>query len=431
MLAYFVTILAELVILRFIQSNPIQIDSTGLCWGMIGIASLVFLITIIQEKDNKFVLTMIGSYLFRISLLIFDLYGRNIFVLPNSGLDSELFQRESLCYALNGGDVSMTAKTFGLFYRYFGEHRIYLQYLNLVLSILTLYIIWLILKKLDLDKKIRHTVFYITAFLPNYAILSVILLRESIIIFLLTCSMYFFVEWWKHHKNSAFILAVLLSLLAAMYHSGGITNAVGYVLIYILYDTRGQKYQLSFKTFLFSLLFFLGFFYLFNHYGNTFFSYVDNVNSLDDITRKVVDAGGGGSGYDYIGGANIDSLGELILYSPIRMFYFIASPLPWMWRGINDMIAFLFSALFYLTSLYMGFQVLFQRMHSKNKNLIFALILICVIGMALFAWGVSNAGTALRHRDKFLIDYVILFAVSYQEYLNSHHTKHKITTRGA
>ena len=37
----------------------------------------------------------------------------------------------------------------------------------------------------------------------------------------------------------------------------------------------------------------------------------------------------------------------MIINSPFRIFFFLASPLPWYWRGINDIIAFLFSAFFY------------------------------------------------------------------------------------
>jgi len=34
-----------------------------------------------------------------------------------------------------------------------------------------------------------------------------------------------------------------------------------------------------------------------------------------------------------------------------------------------------------------------------------------VIGLVVFAWGVSNAGTALRHRDKFIGLFILLFAL--------------------
>jgi len=47
----------------------------------------------------------------------------------------------------------------------------------------------------------------------------------------------------------------------------------------------------------------------------------------------------------------------------------------------------------------------------KNKNTIIVVLLIVIIGLVVFAWGVSNAGTALRHRDKFIGLFILLLAL--------------------
>ena len=41
--------------------------------------------------------------------------------------------------------------------------------------------------------------------------------------------------------------------------------------------------------------------------------------------------------------------------------------------------------------------------------IVFTIIALC--GALIFAWGVSNAGTAMRHREKFLMVYMLLIAL--------------------
>ncbi|MFR2767085.1 MAG: hypothetical protein ACLTAI_01310 [Thomasclavelia sp.] len=49
-----------------------------------------------------------------------------------------------------------------------------------------------------------------------------------------------------------------------------------------------------------------------------------------------------------------DTLLGMIINSPFRIFFFLASPLPWQWRGLNDIIAFFFSSVFYSISICKG-----------------------------------------------------------------------------
>jgi len=58
----------------------------------------------------------------------------------------------------------------------------------------------------------------------------------------------------------------------------------------------------------------------------------------------------------------------------------------------------------------------------KNKNTIIVVLLIVIIGLVVFAWGVSNAGTALRHRDKFIGLFILLLALVSND--SMHRRKH-------
>ena len=50
---------------------------------------------------------------------------------------------------------------------------------------------------------------------------------------------------------------------------------------------------------------------------------------------------------------------------------------------------------------------------KKNRTLVIALTIVAVCTVFVFAWGVSNTGTACRHRDKITIIWGLLLALVY------------------
>src|SRR5690625_4967768 len=61
---------------------------------IVAITSLFYLFDLSRHDYSKnLFLILFLSYLIRLFFLFFDLYGREIFILPNSGLDSEIFHR--------------------------------------------------------------------------------------------------------------------------------------------------------------------------------------------------------------------------------------------------------------------------------------------------------------------------------------------------
>ena len=151
--------------------------------------------------------------------------------------------------------------------------------------------------------------------------------------------------------------------------------------------------------------------FIYNNYGNILFGYMEGVESAEDVLAKSANYSTGGAAYD-VSLVDDNSILGLIVNSPIRMFYFLASPLPWDWRGLNDMIAFIGNALLYTVSLYYGFKSI-KNKNFENKNIIIVLLIIALASAFLYSWGVSNAGTALRHRDKFIVNFILILIVSF------------------
>lgn len=376
---------------------------------LLAINTLIFIFINGKEaRSKKEFLILLFAYLIRVFTLLWDIYGRGIFVLPNSGIDTEVFQRYAVLFA-EGGQINRGGVYFrivGNIYRLFGVQRIMAQYFNVILSMFSIFLVKKSLEDLRLSARARELALLAMSFLPMYIIMSSILLRESIIIFLITLSLYHFIKWWRRASILHFVLALVCPLIAALFHSGSMAPTLAYALIYLFYSPKRKKYEFTLKTILIAIVFFGTFIAIDVLFGTRMFRQFDNINSLDDIINVTVRGETG-----YLRWMEATGTIGMIIFSPIRMFYFIASPLPMYWRGFNDIFGFFGSSWFYLASYYLSFRNLREKI-NRHKNLLIALLIIALFSTFMFAWGVNNAGTALRHRDKFIAIFVVAVAVA-------------------
>ena len=131
--------------------------------------------------------------------------------------------------------------------------------------------------------------------------------------------------------------------------------------------------------------------------------------SVDDITEIANTLDYGGSSYArYVG--NSSSVRNMVIFTIPRIVYFLFSPFPWQWRSLSDIIAFCFSSMFYFAAVRSTVGNL-KYMSKKNENKTIAIIIISICIVLVFAWGVSNTGTAARHRDKLVMLFATLYAL--------------------
>jgi hypothetical protein len=386
-----------------------NIDNTAMIFFSI---NTIFILITLRSKvngDKQLFYILFFSYGIRFIFMLFDLYGNGLFLLPGSGRDTENFHNAAINFALYNTHASGYEYVVGMIYKLFGIMRPMAQYLNLLMSISTIIITIKIMNLLDINENIKYKVILILAFIPNYLITSVILLRESLMICLLALSLFHFICWWKNNNLINFILSIAFVLIASIFHSGVIANALVYILFFMICNNKERKMKLNFNTIVFGTIVLAGLLFVYNNYYDTFFGKFGAVQDVSDITNRTELAESGGSMY-YVGGSDSKTFLGMIKYSPIRMFYFLASPLPWQWRGSSDIIAFAFSGLFYIACIINAIKAL--RISNKNRNIIIFGLMLSLFSSLIFGWGVSNSGTALRHRDKFLINYVVMLAVS-------------------
>ena len=88
----------------------------------------------------------------------------------------------------------------------------------------------------------------------------------------------------------------------------------------------------------------------------------------------------------------------MLLQTPVRMIYFFYTPFVWMISTAADIVG-LFDALLYIFLSIYAFKGL-AYLWCKDKLLFWAIVSILLVFLVVFAWGTSNYGTAIRHRQK-------------------------------
>ena len=321
--------------------------------------------------------------------MYFELYGRNIFVLPNSGRDTEAF----FTLPFESGNESLSG--YFLFIKFLGhlfcKQRIMFQFVNVIFSILTDVIMLKIFDKLKFNNKAKIIGILLISFLPSNMIISAELLREELMVLLNVCSLYFFIEWFINGKNKNFIYSVLLLILSAYFHSSMVIAIFGYFYAYVFYDRKNNKMVYSVKAIgrlLLAIVIFIVLYLLFYSYINSYFY---NIGDIDYLNDKLSYYAEGNSVY-LASLAHTSSLFELILTSPLKFIYFYASPVPWEWRSVVDICIFFLSSIFYI----FPYTKLFKKKSPIVKILF---IMVTIIG---FTYGLScfSTGSAMRHREK-------------------------------
>ena len=400
----------EFIFLHFCLVSGNQFQPDSICIIMISVFSLVYILEISKSEKYAFYMReLVSGYLLRVFLLFFDIYGKNIYTLPNSGPDANSFFKSAQWYAglsTQGRDMGSYAYVMGSIFKFIGVNRLYGQFLMLLCSMVAIHLFLSILILLNIDYHIKKKVLLIVCLLPNFAILSVIFLREAVVTMFIAISLYFFLKWFSG-KTLFFLLLSLLSCFSACYfHSGSAGLIVGYIIILFLYSSYKERFTLSVLNIIIASFLVVIMGYLFLNYSEILFPKMTSVDSISDIANT---SEFGGSSYArYVG--NSSSIRNMVIFTIPRIFYFLFSPFPWQWRGLSDIIAFCFSSMFYFAGARSAIGNL-RFMSRKNKDKTIAIIIISISIVFVFAWGVSNTGTAARHRDKLVMLFATLYAL--------------------
>lgn len=377
---------------------------------LVGIISILIFLQISQF--NLFaierIIILIG-YGIRVIVAWIDIYQNDKVTILHSGDDSIAFWNVSLEINRTGDAFRSSAysRILSNLYKCYGENRFLAQYVNILCFLGVAIIVLAICKQVQIKNIYRIWIMTFVSILPNYICLSSILLRESFMIFADTLAFWCFIQWMKHGRVYQFALAFLCALPAVIMHSASIGMWVAFFIIGMLWDYRKQKMKVSLKTaiMLIAAAGVLTVFEAVPALRDILLLYFPSELSVQSITGKYFVPGGS----DYLTGIEVTTWGGLLFWTPIRMLYFLLSPMPTDWRGIGDMAAFVIDSvpiIVFVAGILKGLK------KNKNKSYVYAGLLCCLIITGIFAWGVTNAGTAMRHRALLIGVFAVTYCIS-------------------
>ena len=390
-------------------------DIAALLVGIISIIVLIVLSVILINsniKENNIKKILLLMVFIQIIIACIDNY---ITIFPLMGFDARAF--ESLAWFSYENNVNVGRGA----YNYYILNPLYkiikvrsaitIEVLNILFNLLTNLNIYSILKNLKIKKQLLVLLIFIVALSPISLIYRTGVLRESIIIMFISYSLKSFITFMLSKKNNIEALKSFIYIgLGAIFHSGVIFIATGYLIALL----SGKKNQKIFQ-YLILILGAIGFILfkdtLLEKVGG---GDIDTIIAANNYTSLKM------AGSGYLQSITTTSLGQIVAYLPLFMFYFLYSPTPDMFRGILDIVSFILNSSIYLYFTFYGFY-LYKKVKNQltltEKKIIKYLFISALFTIAIFSVGTRNAGTAMRHRDKIAPILLVIFAIIKNRYL--------------
>lgn len=390
-------------------------DIAALLVGILSIVVLIVLSTILinsKVKENNIKKILFLMITIQLIIACIDNY---ITIFPLMGFDARAF--ESLAWFSYENNVNVGRGA----YNYYILNPLYkiikvrsaitIEVLNILFNLLTNLNIYSILKNLKIKKQLLVLLIFIVALSPISLIYRTGVLRESIIIMFISYSLKSFITFMLSKKNNIEVLKSFIYIgLGAIFHGGTIFIVTGY-LIALLSVKKNQK-VFQYLVLIFGIIGFILFKdTLLEKVGG---GDIDTIIAANNYTSLKM------AGSGYLQSVTTTSLGQIISYLPLFMFYFLYSPTPDMFRGGLDIISFVLNTSIYLYFTLYGFY-LYRKIKNKltltEKKIIKYLFISALFTIAVFSVGTRNAGTAMRHRDKIVPILLVIFAIIKNRYL--------------
>lgn len=384
-------------------------DIAALLVGILSIIVLIVLSIILinsKVKENSIKKILFLMIIIQLIIACIDNY---VTIFPLMGFDARAF--ESLAWFSYENNMNIGKGAYNYYvlnpvYKIIGvRSAITLEVLNIFFNLLTNLNIYSILIKLKIKRKLLNLLIIISALSPISLIYRTGILREAIIIMFISYSLNYFINFMIQKKSTLEILKSFIYIgFGAVFHGGAVFVVTGYFIGLL----SGKKNQKIFQ-YLVLILGIIGF-VLFKDLllekvggGDT-----DRIIAANNYTSLKM------AGSGYLQSVTTTSLGQIIAYLPLFMFYFLYSPTPDMVRGVLDIVSFILNSSIYLYFTFYGFYLYVKiknRLTLTEKKIIKYLFISALFTIAVFSIGTRNAGTAIRHRDKIVSLLLVIFAI--------------------
>ena len=366
-----------------------------------------------------------AAYLFRLLLFILD-YTR-IFRPPGAGADGLRFTRYSIEYASSEWSVLLEnvpwfSSSFypwlgGVIQKVVGESQLFLIATSFFFGHVVVAVTGIICYQLW-GKRAAIIASFIAALYPFGAFNSVLALREEVSIMFFLMGLYCYIRWVGGKSSLGIVWGSGLFAIAVLFHPGWVAAFLGVAayLAYFLYRSLlidrprfvSRLYVAKMLLSIAMLSFSLGMITVGGGISLGKGIEVGGEGGIGDaIEEQFTGDPRGGSAYPgFIAQGNPYTQPWLI---PARIVYFHFSPFPWDIRSPRHLLG-LMSSLMYM---FLAWRVYRGWDRLKSRDECVAMLFIFGAITFVFAIGVTNIGTAIRHKTKLFALFVILAASSF------------------
>ena len=382
--------------------------------GFIGII-LVFLFTYIvtlwYPKISKILFEALGV---RVLVL---LLGHYYFTLPDSTDDAWNFEQQAWLWGQNdffsvinfytGPSSDFLSWLIAIAYSLFGRSLLMAQSIGLLFGIGSVFLSWLLAKKLW-NNYIANKVGWLVALFPSLVLYSILLLREVYIVFFILLALIGVVNWVRDNNFKSFIIAMIGFTGATFFHGAILIGGITFISIVGMLNLKNffvllSKGKINLKIFVFFFIFIIiSGMYLTNKIKVPYLGDFKSSSSIKNLTKiTVLNTHGDASWPKWL---IISSETELLYKTPLRAAYFVFGPFPWDIKKTKHLIGMLDGFLY----IYLVFLIFSNFKYIWKDPALRIILLILLSYILVFAVGVGNFGTSIRHRSKFVVMLILL-----------------------
>jgi 4-amino-4-deoxy-L-arabinose transferase-like glycosyltransferase len=290
-------------------------------------------------------------------------------------------------------------------YRVAGPSALLLQSINVMLGTLMILNVYLGAQRLW-GSRVAVTAAWLTAFHPTLVLYSALTMREMAVSYPVTLGVYCLIRWF-HGRRIAWFAGALASFAAGLAFHTAVAFIVLGSFVLLSFDVYRSARTSDPEALLRSGLLMAGAATVCALVIATGFG-LQKLGSLEELTVETIAEQQGyatrSGGATYLEGLRPNTWLDLLWQVPLRAIYFLFTPFPWMVRGLPDLLALMDGLLWLmLVGNIIRTSSVWSRIRAAR-----GLVMISSLFIAAFAIGVSNYGTALRHRAKVLPIVVVL-----------------------
>lgn len=388
-------------------------DSIVLITGIIIILSLIVIVMgkiNLNCKDNKIKTAFYLAFFIQLIILIIDNY---IVDFPLINVDARVHEAMgwfSYENNVNIGRGNYNYLVINPIYKLLGVRTAAIfGAINIMAHVLISLNIYKIFNILKIEKEVKRFLMMIVILSPISLVMRAGVLREGIIILFASYSLKAFIEYVFYKNTFSIIKMFLYLIISSLFHSGTIFLTMGY-FIYLIGGGKNQKI-LQWSILLIAIIGFVLF-------KDQFLEKM-GAGDVDKILAYNNSAELKSAGSVYLESITTNSLGQIVIFLPLFMFYFLYSPTPEMIRGVLDLITLLLNSSIYIYITIIGiksYKKVRKKLNKREREIIKALLFSALLTTAVFSIGTRNAGTAMRHRDKVLPFLIVIFAIIRNKY---------------